>query len=234
MLLPTNLSFLRESRGLDATTVAQRTGLNQATLLSFEAGQLEPTLQELLTLADFFDAPVDRLLRRDLRAMPSLEQRQDFRLILLDVDGTLTRGGLSYTEKGDQLKTFHVRDSLAIHRAISRYDLQFAFISAGFTPGILHHHGRILGIERIYTGRRPKMEVIDDWLEELKLDLSQLAYVGDDLNDLPVVQAVGFSACPADAARQVRDSVDLILQRRGGEGCVREFIEEVLGWDIEQ
>jgi 3-deoxy-D-manno-octulosonate 8-phosphate phosphatase (KDO 8-P phosphatase) len=234
MFFASNLTFLREARGLDRGEVARATNLQPTTIGYFEQGQLEPRLEELIALADFFDQPVDRLLRRDLQVLPSHQDRKDFRLILLDVDGTLTQGGLSYTEKGDQLKTFHVRDSLAIHRAISRHGLQFAFISAGFTPGILHHHGRIIGVERIYTGRRPKMEVIADWLGELKLDLSQLAYVGDDLNDLPVVKAVGFSACPADAARQVRQAVDLVLQRRGGEGCVREFIEEVLGWDIEQ
>jgi YrbI family 3-deoxy-D-manno-octulosonate 8-phosphate phosphatase len=84
----------------------------------------------------------------------------------------------------------------------------------------------------VYCGTRPKIEVAEEWLAEMGLSLQQMAFIGDDLNDLPLLRKAGFSACPADAASQVKAAVHLVLSRKGGEGCVREFIEEVLGADL--
>ena len=89
-----------------------------------------------------------------------------------------------------------------------------------------------LGIQHLYFGTRPKVDVIEEWLAELSLGWEDLAYVGDDLNDLEVIKKVGISACPADATRRVREQADVVLRRDGGSGCVREFLEEVLTFEI--
>jgi len=81
-------------------------------------------------------------------------------------------------------------------------------------------------VQKVYVGQTPKLEVLTAWCRELSLDLSQVAYVGDDVNDLEVMRAVGLAACPADAARGVASVCHIALTKKGGEGCVRELLED--------
>lgn len=227
-----NLRFLRKRRQQSQAEFALALGLWEETLIRFEQGRAEPDLATLVAIADALQAPVDYLLRNDLeRRFQQLDGRS-IRLILLDVDGTLTDGGMYYSESGDQFKRFQAKDGLAIHRLITRHGVQFGLISAGYTEQLLRRRAAALGIERVYCGTRPKIEVAEEWLAGMGLTLQQTAFIGDDLNDLPLLRRAGFSACPADAAPQVKAAAHLVLARKGGEGCVREFIEEVLGADL--
>jgi 3-deoxy-D-manno-octulosonate 8-phosphate phosphatase KdsC-like HAD superfamily phosphatase len=79
------------------------------------------------------------------------------------------------------------------------------------------------------VGDVPKLPVLDGWRRELGLDWAEVAYVGDDVNDLEAIAAAGFTACPADAVARVRAAVDVVLERRGGEGVAREFIDRFIG-----
>lgn len=168
-----------------------------------------------------------------LQKLPlQLPQRDQIKLILLDVDGTLTDGGVYYAESGEEMKKFNVKDGLAIHRMISRYNMTFGLISSGTTPHILARRAEKLGIQRTYSGPEPKIHIVSQWLEELGLDFSAVVYAGDDLNDLAVIRKAGFSACPADAADQVKKAVNKVLHTSGGQGCIRELLEEVLGFDL--
>jgi YrbI family 3-deoxy-D-manno-octulosonate 8-phosphate phosphatase len=83
----------------------------------------------------------------------------------------------------------------------------------------------MLNIKHLYVGGDPKLDILVDWCEKLEIKLSEVAIIGDDINDLAVMKAVGFSACPADAVLKVKETVDLVLQTKGGQGCVREFID---------
>lgn len=175
----------------------------------------------------------EQILRRhQMQGGPKTADRSKIKLILLDVDGTLTDGGMYYTADGNEFKKFHVKDGLAISRLIRRQGLEFGLLSSGTTPAILHARATKMHIQRVYAGTLPKLTVASRWLEELALDFSQLLYVGDDLNDLPLMLKAGFSACPADACKEVKAVADWVLTLKGGEGCIRELLDEVLQYDL--
>jgi len=86
----------------------------------------------------------------------------------------------------------------------------------------------MLGIQNCYVGRDKKIEILSNYCKELSIQLENVAIIGDDINDLEIIKNVGFSACPADAMDVVKTNVDVILNKKGGEGCVREFIDSYL------
>lgn len=228
-----NIRYIRQQQRLSAAAFAQQIGVWEDTLRRYEREREEPSLDTLVEIADALQLPLDRLLRRDLEAEATRRTGLDIRLVLFDVDATLTDGGMYYTENGDQIKRFNSKDGLIIHRLISRQrGLTFGFVSATKAGEILRRRAADLGIERVYAGSQPKVEVVDAWLAELGLTYTHLAFVGDDLNDLPLIKRAGLSACPADAVRQVQAAVDVVLSRAGGQGCIREFLEDVMGYDV--
>ena len=85
---------------------------------------------------------------------------------------------------------------------------------------------QMMGIERWYAGQAPKLQILNQWCAELDLRLNEVAYIGDDLNDIDIIQAVGLSACPADAMPKVQQFCDVVLSTKGGDGCVREFLDQ--------
>lgn len=149
------------------------------------------------------------------------------KLLVLDVDGTLTDGGVYIDSNGVQSKKFHIRDGMGI-TLLHEKGLPVGFLSHSRSKTILDERARMLGIERVYSGKEPKLEVLSRWMLELNLTYDQVAYIGDDVNDLEVLEKVGFSACPHDAHFSLVKVVDVVLQRNGGQGCVREFIDRFL------
>ncbi len=152
---------------------------------------------------------------------------RNIKFLVLDVDGVLTDGGLYYSESGDQFKKFNAKDGMGI-KSVMKHGMEVAFLSAGSTQNIVQNRAQTLGVGRVYVGKEPKLEVLKGWCEDLKLELENVAYVGDDINDLEVMDAVGFSGCPADAVEAVKLKANAILERNGGDGCVREFVDEHL------
>lgn len=165
---------------------------------------------------------------------PRLSSSRQVGLVVLDVDGTLTDGGIYLDEAGGITRRFHARDTLAIHRAMTRHQLRLALISAGSSPEAMDAMGKALGVPLTYAGPMPKLTVVSQWLEAEGLSWQEVAFVGDDLNDLPLMQRVGLAACPEDAAPQVLEAAHLRLQRAGGQGCVRELLETHLGLYLDQ
>lgn len=149
------------------------------------------------------------------------------KLLVLDVDGTLTDGGVYIDANGVQSKKFHIRDGMGI-TLLHEKGLPVGILSHSRSKTILDERARMLGIDRVYSGKEPKIEVLSRWLLELNLTFAQVAYIGDDVNDLEVLEKVGFSACPHDAHFSLVKVVDVVLQRNGGQGCVREFIDRFL------
>ena len=125
------------------------------------------------------------------------------------------------------MKCFNAKDGLALTRA-AKTGLEIAIVSATHDVNIVAERAKTLNITRIYAGRRPKLEVVNEWLVEMGLSFENVAYIGDDLNDLAVIQQVALAACPNDAVQHVKDNVHIILKRKGGEACVREFLEDIL------
>ncbi len=149
------------------------------------------------------------------------------KLLVLDVDGTLTDGGVYIDANGVQSKKFNIRDGMGI-TLLHEKGIPVGIISHSRSKTILDERARMLGIERVYSGKEPKLDVLTKWLEELNLGFEEVAYIGDDVNDIEVLEKVGFSACPHDAHFSLVKIVDVVLQRNGGHGCVREFIDRFL------
>ncbi len=231
-LFAKNLRFIRQQKQLSEADFAIMLNVWEDTLKRFEREKAEPDLDTLIGISESLNLPVDHLLKRDLDLQQQRVASRRIKLILLDVDGTLTDGRMYYSESGDQFKAFNTKDGMMIHRLISRQGMPFGLISSGATESLMRKRAETLGIQHVYAGRRPKVQVVAEWLEALRLKHEQVAFVGDDFNDLPLLRKVGVSACPADAIPAVKTAVDVVLTRRGGEGCIREFLEDYLGYDI--
>ncbi len=152
------------------------------------------------------------------------EKLDKIKLLVLDVDGVMTDGGMYYTENGDQFKKYNTKDGMAIIH-LTKNDFQVAIISSGFKSEMVKSRAELLGIQHFYVGRDRKLNILTDICEKLAIQLENVAMVGDDINDLEIIKQIGFSACPSDAVDIVKSNVDVILGKKGGEGCVREFID---------
>ncbi|MBI1835629.1 MAG: HAD-IIIA family hydrolase [Flavobacteriia bacterium] len=152
---------------------------------------------------------------------------EKIKLLVLDVDGVMTDGGMYFTENGDQFKKYNTKDGMAILH-LTKSDFQVAIISSGFKTEMVRARSEMLGIQHFYVGRKNKMEILNDICEKLNIQHENVAMVGDDVNDLEIIKNIGFSACPSDAVDNVKTHVDVILNKKGGEGCVREFIDSYL------
>ncbi|MFQ5464757.1 MAG: KdsC family phosphatase [Thermodesulfobacteriota bacterium] len=155
------------------------------------------------------------------------------RLLVLDVDGVLTDGRLIYTDDGAEAKAFDVKDGHGI-KLLQRSGVDVAIVT-GRTSGVVEHRARNLGIELVYQGMLDKTRALDDIIERTGLDAGELAYVADDVVDLPFLSRVGFSVAVADASGEVRARADYVTTRPGGRGAVREVCELILkaqgSWD---
>src|SRR5215207_8041830 len=145
------------------------------------------------------------------------------RLLLFDVDGVLTDGVVLIHDDGSEAKGFHIRDGAAIVWA-QRAGLAVGLLSAR-SSGATAHRAAQLAIRIVLQGATSKLEAYDRILRDAGLEDAAVAYMGDDLLDLPVLARAGLSAAPADAAREVRDRVDWVATAGGGRGAVRELIE---------
>lgn len=148
------------------------------------------------------------------------------KLLVLDVDGVLTDGGLWTTESGEVIKRFDVRDGLGI-RLLQQAGLEVALLSGG-KSGATKQRARYLGIHHCVTGVKDKVAALGALQRELGVNPEQTAYVGDDLNDLAVRPVVGLLIAPADAVAPLRRQADWVLSRRGGDGAVRGLAEAIL------
>ena len=155
------------------------------------------------------------------------EKIRNIQLVVTDVDGTLTDGGMYITEKGDHFKRFHTRDGMAA-KLLKQAGKKVGIMSHSVVTSMVEERARMLDIPYCFAGKGDKLEVLDQWREELGLEWKQVAYIGDDINDLSVLKKVGFSACPADAVHAVKQTVDVVLSRKGGEACFREWVDEWL------
>lgn len=148
------------------------------------------------------------------------------KLIVLDVDGTLTDGTLIYGDNGERAKAFHVADGLGIVMARS-VGLQIAVLS-GRNSAALHLRMTELGVTDVVQGSSEKGDVLRSMMVREGLEPSEVAFVGDDINDLPAFDVVGVKIAVADAADMVRRRADYVTPRGGGRGGVRDAIDEIL------
>lgn len=157
-------------------------------------------------------------------ARPSYELlTPEVQLLILDVDGVLTDGGIIRDDSGQQIKRFHVRDGsgIVIWRRLNR---QVAIIT-GKESLVVQHRAEELGIQYVYQNVANKLEIFDDLLQQLGFDAQQVAYMGDDLPDLPVMRRCGVPIAVADAVEEVKAEARYVTRFAGGHGAVRDAIE---------
>lgn len=150
----------------------------------------------------------------------------DIKLLALDVDGVLTDGTINISNDGELFKAFNAKDGMGIGCAI-RSGIQIAIVT-GRKSGIIHNRAQELGITLLREGVKDKYVEMQQLADELGLDAHQIAYMGDDLNDLPAYRAVGVAFAPADAVGEVKAAADFVTAAAGGRGAVREAIERIL------
>jgi 3-deoxy-D-manno-octulosonate 8-phosphate phosphatase (KDO 8-P phosphatase) len=148
------------------------------------------------------------------------------KLLALDVDGVLTDGGLYYTEEGQELKKFNVKDGLGLQRLLKQ-GVEVAIISANSSQATLHRAQK-LGISHVFIGCKDKLPVLQKLCDTLQILLGEVAYVGDDLTDLPILKTVGFPMAVADAMAENRDCAVYVTEKKGGEAAVREICDLIL------
>ena len=151
-------------------------------------------------------------------------------LIILDVDGTLTDGSIIYTNNGDELKSFDVKDGLAIASWTKKMGKKAAIIT-GRKSFLLEKRATELGITHLYQGYDNKDEILEKILQEENLTWGQTAAIGDDLNDYKMLKKVGLSFCVADAVDDIKSMVNVVCKKNGGSGAVREMIEYIIQED---
>lgn len=152
--------------------------------------------------------------------------KQSIKVIFSDVDGTLTDGQLYYSLAGETMKTFNVKDGSGIKNWLAN-GFEFGVISARSSE-IVSVRMKELDVQHVIMGAKDKKNILENWLASRGYSWENLAYIGDDSNDLPVIKLAGFSAAPADAVKEILDSVDYRCQTPGGRGAVREFIDFLL------
>lgn len=159
-----------------------------------------------------------------------LEQRvKRIRLVLSDNDGVFTDNGVYFSERGEEMKRYSIRDGMGVER-LRTCGVDTGIMTGEFSPN-LKKRAEKLGIELLYLGVKDKLAKLEDVLFETGLQLQELAYIGDDINDLEVMEAIsaeGVTACPGDATDFVRPVAHYTCSACGGNGAFREFAEWIV------
>ena len=151
---------------------------------------------------------------------------EDIKIIILDVDGTMTDGKISYDNNGIEIKSFNVKDGMAIAQAI-KYGIKVAIIT-GRNSKIVENRASELGITDIYQGVGNKIATLDKLLEKYNYNYKNVAYMGDDINDIPAMMRANYVGITADAVSDIKEFSHFKSRYNGGYGAVREFIEVIL------
>lgn len=165
----------------------------------------------------------NELMTNELQA-----KAEKIKMLLTDCDGVLTDGGVYYGENGEVMKKFNIKDGMAVERMRNLCNVETGIITGEMSPSVARRAEK-LKITQLHLGSKDKPSVLNKILSGLPdLKPEEIAYIGDDVNDLEVMKMVGFTASPADAISFVKDKVDYICHTKGGEGCFREFAELII------
>lgn len=154
------------------------------------------------------------------------EKIKAVRLLVMDVDGVMTDGRIIMDDEGREVKHFNVRDGHGI-KMLMRHGVEVVVLT-GRKSSVVEHRARDLGIKEVYQAAFNKLEVCDDILRSKGVHYHQVAFIGDDIVDVPLLKRVGFSVAVADAIEYVKEVVDYVTVMRGGHGAVREVCELIL------
>ncbi|CAM4257640.1 KdsC family phosphatase [Zobellia nedashkovskayae] len=145
---------------------------------------------------------------------------------VFDVDGVFTDSTLIITSEGEMLRKMSVKDGYAVKTALQK-GYKICIISGGTNEGV-RSRLQALGIKDIYLGAHQKMDALKDYMDNHEIDVSTMLYMGDDIPDIPVMKVVALATCPQNAVQEVKAVSMYVSHKNGGEGCVRDVIEQVL------
>lgn len=183
------------------------------------------SLEKAIKLAQKTQFSIDELVNKNIAKAEKIKKEFDFKFLVCDIDGVLTNGGMYYTESGDEFKRFNTKDGMAIKKVIEK-GFKGGFLSSGINSKIIENRAKLLGVEYVNVGTWKKPDILKKWCDEMNISMKNVAYIGDDINDLEVIKKVGLSACPFDAVKEIKNAADIILSRKGGDACLREFVDE--------
>jgi YrbI family 3-deoxy-D-manno-octulosonate 8-phosphate phosphatase len=149
------------------------------------------------------------------------------KLLLTDCDGVLTDAGVYYGTDGEHLKKFNIRDGMGVERLLNHAGVETGIITGEFSPSLIKRAGK-LKITELHLGVKNKSAVLKEISNRLGLQLYEIAYIGDDYNDLEIIKLVGLSACPTDALSAIKDVSHFVCKAAGGKGCFREVAEFII------
>ncbi|MBB77606.1 MAG: 3-deoxy-D-manno-octulosonate 8-phosphate phosphatase [Crocinitomicaceae bacterium] len=216
MNLERNIKAICEENGIEFISFLSEMGVDRA---------IDLTVRDLDAIARKYNLDLSELIfRNSLITQSLLKKIKKIKLVVLDVDGVMTDGGMYFSESGDQFKKFNTKDGMGILELIKK-GMQVAIISSGFKSDLVHKRSEMLGIQYCSVNRSPKLERLLSICEDLKINFENVAMIGDDINDLEIIRNVGFSSCPKDAVNSVKREVDIVLETKGGYGCIRELID---------
>lgn len=148
------------------------------------------------------------------------------KLVITDIDGVWTDGGMYYDQTGNEWKKFNTSDSAGV-LFLNLLNIPFAIITGEDTK-IVKRRAEKLKVKHLFMGVKEKVAVAKTLCDNLGITLDDVAYIGDDINDMALLKLVGLSATPANAPSYIKDLVDIKLKTKGGDGAFREFVEEIL------
>ena len=158
-----------------------------------------------------------------------LEQKcKKIKLVLTDVDGVLTDGGMYYSEHGETMKKFNTRDGLAVE-LLSKQKINTIIITRENSK-IVKERGKKIKVLKTYVGILKKEVLLGEICRKYKINLDEIAYIGDDINDYKIMKKVGFSCAPKDGVKKIKENSDYICNSKGGEGVFREITDLILSF----
>ena len=146
------------------------------------------------------------------------------KLLVMDVDGTLTDGKIYISSTGELMKAFNVKDGYAIAHILKKHQIMPTIIT-GRNSEIVEYRAKELGIDELHQGVSDKLAVLEKILKRLEMQFENVAYIGDDINDIDCMKRCGVTACPIDAVAEVKNIATYICHANGGNGAVREFVD---------
>ena len=161
------------------------------------------------------------------RSVPLRRKIAKIKLVLTDCDGVLTDTGVYYSDQGEVMKRFSIRDGMGIERLRNLVKIETGIVT-GETTGSVKKRAEKLKIKELHLGCKDKAAVLQEILKRKKLKAENIAFIGDDMNDFEIMKKVGLAACPGDAIAEIKDISDYICKNRGGYGAFRELAELII------
>jgi len=159
------------------------------------------------------------------------EKLEKIKLVLTDNDGVLTDAGVYFSEKGEEFKRFSIRDGMGVERLRKHAGIETVIIT-GEKSGSVKARAEKLKIKEYYLGVKHKTEILPEVLKKNKITPENIAFIGDDVNDLEIMRLVGFKATPSDGMDFIKDIADYICKNRSGNGAFRELAELIIAFNV--